>query len=156
MSKILVVYYSRTNTTKKLAEQVANGLGADIEVLVDTKDRSGALGYLSGGKDATFKSLTTISPLKYDPTAYDLVILATPLWSWSITPAVRTYIEANKTKFKQVSFLVTRGGAGSDAIFKELADVCGHEPFATLALLTKEVVTDLAQNKIQEFITKHQ
>jgi flavodoxin len=43
MKKILVVYYSRTGMTKKLANSIANLLFADIEEIVDTKNRSGLM-----------------------------------------------------------------------------------------------------------------
>jgi flavodoxin len=39
--KILVVYYSRTGVTKKLAENIAKELHADGEELVDIKKRKG-------------------------------------------------------------------------------------------------------------------
>jgi flavodoxin len=42
--KTLVVYYSRTGTTRKVAEAIAGILRCDIEEVVDTKKRSGILG----------------------------------------------------------------------------------------------------------------
>ena len=39
MKKILVVYYSRTGVTKKLALSIAQLLQADIEEIIDTKKR---------------------------------------------------------------------------------------------------------------------
>lgn len=45
-SKALVVYYSRTGTTRRLAEVLAKALQADIELVIDKKNRSGTLGYL--------------------------------------------------------------------------------------------------------------
>lgn len=154
MTKTLIVYYSRTGFTKQAAEQLAGLLGADLEALADTKDRAGALGYLVAGKDAGLKRPTVLAPLAHDPAAYDLVVLATPVWSWSITPAIRTYAAAQRAKLKKVAFLATRGGEGSEAIFKELADLCGQEPVASLALLTREVATGSAASKIKELAQK--
>ena len=40
MKKILVVYYSRTGMTKKLALSIVDILGADGEEIIDTKKRA--------------------------------------------------------------------------------------------------------------------
>jgi flavodoxin len=40
MKKILVVYYSRTGITKKLARSIVDILSADGEEIVDTKNRA--------------------------------------------------------------------------------------------------------------------
>ncbi|MEI8008008.1 MAG: hypothetical protein WCI00_00755 [bacterium] len=40
MKKILVVYYSRTGMTKKLALSITDMLGADSEEIIDTKKRA--------------------------------------------------------------------------------------------------------------------
>jgi flavodoxin len=43
MKKNLVVYYSRTGVTKKLALSIANMLDANREEIVDMKKRSGVI-----------------------------------------------------------------------------------------------------------------
>ena len=43
MKKTLVLYYSRTGTTKKLATFIGDVLGADVEEIIDTKNRSGVM-----------------------------------------------------------------------------------------------------------------
>ncbi|MBE3088681.1 MAG: flavodoxin family protein, partial [Actinobacteria bacterium] len=43
---ILVVYYSRTGTTRKVAEYITKQLGADMEEIIDMKKRSGIWGFL--------------------------------------------------------------------------------------------------------------
>jgi flavodoxin len=46
--KTLIVYFSKSGTTKKLAEKLANIFKADIETLIDKKKRSGLIGWLTG------------------------------------------------------------------------------------------------------------
>ena len=58
--KSLVIFYSRTGNTKKVAENIANDLNCDIEEIFDTKNRAGSIGWLSAGKDANTKKLTTL------------------------------------------------------------------------------------------------
>ena len=59
--KTLIVYYSRTGLTKKIATHISETLKADIDEIIDTKKRSGAIGYMSGGRDAMKGSLTNIT-----------------------------------------------------------------------------------------------
>ena len=47
VKQIVVAYYSRTGGTRKVAEQLAAILDADLEEIREAKDRSGVLGLLS-------------------------------------------------------------------------------------------------------------
>ena len=58
--KILVVYFTRTNTTKKIAETLGNKLGADVEELKDNKNWSGPLGYLRAGRAAVTEKIVDL------------------------------------------------------------------------------------------------
>jgi len=87
-SKALVVYYSRTGTTRRLAEVLAKALQADIEPVIDTKKRSGTLGYLRSVVEALQKRGAPIEPMRTDPRSYDLVVIGTPVWAWSVSLAV--------------------------------------------------------------------
>jgi flavodoxin len=50
--KALIVYYSRTGRTKKIAKEIQLGIKAEIEEIKDSKNRKGILGWLSAGRDA--------------------------------------------------------------------------------------------------------
>ncbi|XHH08235.1 MAG: flavodoxin family protein [Candidatus Bathyarchaeia archaeon] len=108
--KCLVVYYSRTGKTRFVAETIASQLGAELEEIIDQKKRSGSLGWIMAGKDASRKSLTEISPATKSPKDYDLIVIGTPIWAWSPTPAVRTYIKQNNLSGKKVALFYTSDG----------------------------------------------
>ena len=149
--KILIVYYSRTGNTRAVAQALAAQLGADIEEIVDTKNRKGIFGWLGAGKDASQKKTTVIGPTTKDPANYDLVVLGTPIWSWSMTPAIRTYIEANREKFKKVAFFCTMGKNGDVKTFAAMAELCGRKPAASLAVRAEEVKIRQYQSGINKF-----
>ncbi len=124
MKKILIVYYSRTGTTEKIAKLIRQHLNCDTEELVDLKRREGILGNLSGGIDALLQRKTAIRPVSHDPSQYDLVIMGTPVWGGNMAPALRSYITANKDQLPQTAFFCTFGGKGAlrtEAKFAELA-----------------------------------
>jgi len=152
--KTLVAFYSRTGTTKKVAEKIAEILVCNLEEIFDIKDRSGAYGYLTAGRDATLRKLTTLQPLENNPADYELVIIGTPIWSWNVSTPIRTYLENNKSKFRQVAFFCTMGGSGGQRAFSEMEKIINIKPVATLELQTKEVVKNEYEKKLKEFIEK--
>lgn len=151
--KTLIVYYTRTNTTKKLAEAVALKLGADLEEVIDKKDRSGIKGYVVAGKDAMQASLTEIGECQKNPSEYDLVIIGTPVWAWKMTPAIRTYLTNNKEKLSRVAFFTTQGGEGNGKVIPGMEELVGKKSIASLQLLTREVVQDKFADKLDEFVS---
>ncbi|MDX9913906.1 MAG: flavodoxin [Candidatus Moranbacteria bacterium] len=152
MKKILVTYYSRTQTTRKVAENLAEKLGADIEEVKDTVDRTGVKGYWFSGKDATLRKLTVLEKSEKNLSDYNMVIIGTPIWSWNMSVPVRTYITENKDKFPDVAFFCTMGGSGNERAFKEMSEIIGKKPISILALKTVEVVKNSAKEKIEEFV----
>jgi flavodoxin len=152
--KALVVYYSRTGNTKKAGEDIAKSLKCDFEEIIDKNGRKGPLGYLSAGREAMKKKLTTIGPLQKDPARYDMVIIGTPNWGSNLSCATRTYISQNKESFKKVAFFCTAGGGLNGHIFADMEELCGKNPKATLELATKEVAGGEHLQKVREFAKK--
>jgi flavodoxin len=150
--KALVVFYSRTGATKQVAQALAESLNCDSEELIDTKKRSGPLGFVSAGRDAKAKKLTKLTDIKRDPASYDLVILGTPIWAGTLSSAARTYIANNKSKFTRVAFFCTHGGSESQQLFAEMEALCERRPVSILALQEKEVKAGNYQGKIRQFV----
>ncbi len=101
------MYYSRTGTTKFVAETIAAELGSDIEEIVDLKNREGRLNYIGAAGDASRGKETKIGPINRGPSDYDLIIIGTPIWAWSPTPAIRTYVKNNNLSGKNVALFFT-------------------------------------------------
>jgi len=149
--RCLVVYYSRTGTTKTVAQALAEKLGADLEEIVDRKKRSGPLGFVVAGKDARLKKLTEIDDPRTDPSSYDLVAVGTPVWAGTVSCAVRTYLTRLKEALPDVAFFLTTGGIGIQGTFAAMAEVCGKEPVARLALKQKQVKKGKWREAVERF-----
>lgn len=150
--KKLVVFYSRTGTTKEVGKIIARKLNAEIEEIKDTVDRSGARGYLISGRDAMQRKFTQLHPLKNNLNEYDLVIIGTPVWGWNMSVPIRTYITQQKDNFKKIAFFCTMGGSGDKKTFLEMEEIIGKKPEATLKLLTKEVAGNNFSLQVEKFI----
>ena len=148
----LVTYYSRTGNTKKVAEKLALLLKCAIEEIHDTKNRKGFLGWLSAGKTATKKELTTLEKVNNDPASFDIVVIGTPMWNHTVSTPIRTYLSQYKDSFKKVAFFCTHQYT-DDSPFEEMASLVGKTPVATLILNSKkEVEGDEYIKKAEEFV----
>jgi len=149
----LVVYYSRSGNTKKVAVALSRILGSDIEEVIDTTDRSGIVGWLNAGRDGFLKKLTKINKVKRDPKKYKVVIIGTPVWV-SVTPAIRTYMTKMKKKFKKVAFFCTKGGTSSKNTYDAMKKLCGKHPVATLDVKERDIRSGEFFEKAKKFSAK--
>lgn len=153
--KILIVYYSRTGTTKKLALALAKELNADEEELIDYKKRTWLLWYLGAGKDAALKKQTKIQEFIHDLTAYDIVVLGTPVWDFTMATAMRTFLALYGDRLpKKVAFFCTQAKDWAQEAFQDMAASIGNTPIATLACLTRDVAQENENDQLQLFLSK--
>ena len=151
--KILVAYYSRTNITKKLAEEISNKINADIEEIISTVNYNGKIGYARAGKDGLSAKIIKLEDLQYDPSNYDLVYLWVPVWAGKDANPMISYIEQNKWKFNDVKFFATAASSGFEKTFAQMEKYIGKSPLKTLALTTKEVKKEEHDEKLNSFLS---
>jgi flavodoxin len=148
----LVVFYSRTGTTKKVAETLSRLLKCDVEEIFDTRNRLGFSGYLRSGMDAAFKRVTVIKKTEKDVAAYYGLVVGTPIWASKVSPAVRTYVLQNKGHLTKVAFFCTCGGLGREKALREIADLSGQSPLALLEVSHEEVLNAHYVSKVEKFV----
>lgn len=91
----LVVYYSRSGTTKKIAQIIADKKDAKIVEITEDAKRGGAFGFIKGAVDSVRSKSTNIKYENVNLKDYDKVYLGTPVWASKPTPAVVKFIEEN-------------------------------------------------------------
>jgi hypothetical protein len=154
MESRLVVFYSRTGNTRKLANILAERLNADIEEVEDTTGRSGPIGWLKAGRDAGRKSLTKLKPLSKNPADYDIVVVCSPIWNDTISTPIRTYLIERRNQIKQAALLVN-GFTDDNSAITHMTEILRESPVATLRLLAKqEVESDNYMEKLEGFMKR--
>ena len=122
--KILVLYYSQTGTTEKVAQAIQASLGADIETIVPVE--SYGTDYQAtiarGGKELREGILPEIQPLKADIAAYDIIFLGYPVWFGTYAQPVATVLATQDFAGKKVVPFCTFGSGGLDASAKNIAE----------------------------------
>ncbi len=110
--KALVLYYSFSGNTRLIAETAAKELNADLEELKPVKplNASGA-GYVMWGlRQLVSQSKPPLLPLKHNANAYDLIIIGTPVWSYTVTPPIRTFLDEHPFNGKKIALFCCHGG----------------------------------------------
>ncbi|MHC2382978.1 flavodoxin family protein [Bradyrhizobium liaoningense] len=102
-ARILVVYYSRTGTTRKVAQSLSAALSCDSEEITEAGSRKGIFGYLRSAVEARRQIPSRIAATVRDPSLYDLVVIGTLVWAWSLSSPVRAYLLANRSKLPAVA-----------------------------------------------------
>ena len=150
--KALVVYYTRTGYTKAVAKKVSESLDCDIEEIVDNKKRAGIIGLT--GAVLNPKGPTTIKDMKTDPKNYEMMIIGTPVWWYTCTPAVTAFFKKYGNQVKKAAFFYTCGADNRIHAFADMEKQLGKEPVATLGLEMKETVNVDTVKKFGEFLRK--
>jgi flavodoxin len=117
--KPLVVYYSLEGNTKFVAEAIAGLANADILELKPVKDISpGLMKYLWGGRMAVMKTEPELEPYDIDPKDYDMLFIGSPIWAWTFSPPIRTFLARSKLRKKKVALFITHGNGPKEAMAK--------------------------------------
>lgn len=128
---VLVAYFSATNTTKGVAEHIADGLDADLyEIVPEEPYTDEDLDYNDDSSRSTIEmndpaSRPAISGSVEDMSQYDIVFIGYPIW-WGEAPRiVSTFVESYDFSGKTVVPFCTSGGSGvgsSDSNLAALTD----------------------------------
>lgn len=133
MSKVLVAYFSPTETTKKVAQEIAQLEGADLFEIVPEQPYTAA--------DLDWRDTTSRSTVEMnDPNArpamvgkvenmeeYDTVFIGFPIW-WGREPSVvDTFLDAHDLAGKIIIPFCTSGGSGMGNTSERINNLTGRK-----------------------------
>jgi len=149
---ILIAFYSRSGTTRKIAEALAAQLKCDVEEIVASEGHAGFAGIVRSLIEAMLHRPAQIAPTSRDPSSYDLVVIGTPVWAWSVSSPIRADLMQHANKLPQVAFFCTMGGRGDKGTFAQMQVLAGKAPRAKAAFTTQEVVEARFATKLAAFV----
>ena len=123
--KKLIVFYSYSGNTRKIAESIRAITGADVAKIETVAPYSDDYDDVveQGKREIDKKFCPEIRPLGVDVSAYDEIILGTPVWWYTYAPAVRTFFSQNDLTGKTVYPFATNGGWVGHT-FRDVAEAC--------------------------------
>lgn len=124
-SKKLIVYFTYTNNTKKIAEKIKAKLNCDILEIKPVKpyDSDYDTVVRLEQNNETAKKTPDIEKINVDLSKYDEVILGIPVWWYTIAPVIRTFLKQNDLSGKKIIPFATNGG-WIGRTFQEIKELC--------------------------------
>lgn len=124
--KVLVAYFSATNTTEGVAKTIADSLGADLyEITPEQPYTDADLDYHDDKSRSTIEmndpnARPAISGSVENMDQYDIVFIGYPIW-WGEAPRIlSTFVESYNFSGKTVVPFCTSGGSGMGTSAKNL------------------------------------
>ena len=155
MPKILIVYYSRTGTTRKLANALAERLGADVVEIRCNRYTGGIFRYLRAGYDSVKGNLPPIDMPETDAMAYDLVLVGAPIWTSYPALPLRAFLAAKPNLPERVGLFLTSGGHSPQEKAVAEAEKFLNAPLAgSLAVQEKDVKEGNFADAMAGFVEK--
>ena len=126
MSKKLVAYFSASGVTAKVADMLADAVGADIyEIRPEVPYTKADLNWMDKKSRSTIEmNDKTIRPALADKDAkidqYDTIFIGFPIW-WYVAPTIiNTFLESYNFADKKVILFATSGGSKFGKTVEEL------------------------------------
>lgn len=127
--KNLVVYFSASGVTEKLAKRLAEAIGSDIFEIVprqkytdkdlDWTDKNSR----SSLEMADINSRPEIIKINFDIKNYDNIFIGFPIWWYREPSVVDTFLEQYDFKNKRIIPFATSGGSGMGDTYKYIQSV---------------------------------
>lgn len=135
MSRKLVAYFSTTGTTAKVAEALAEVVGADLfEIAPQIPYKSADLDWMDEHSRSTIEmkddsSRPAISVKRDNMEDYDVVFVGFPIW-WYVAPTIiNTFLESYDFTGKTIVTFATSGTSGMGDTLKKLTPSCPNAKF---------------------------
>jgi flavodoxin len=112
--KSLIVYYSYSGNTRKIAQDLTEHLKQRSEVeIVELKAKDEPANFFSQCKRAFWHTRADIGAVNFDLSAYDLICLGSPVWAFGPAPAVNAFLNKCCGISGKEAILFTTYGSGT-------------------------------------------
>lgn len=110
--KSIVLYYSYSGNTRRVAERIGEAAGADIAEIRTAAPYTGSYDDVvdQGRWEVNSGFLPEIEALDVDMSQYDTVILGTPVWWYTLAPAMSSFLRSADLAGKTVHPFAVNGG----------------------------------------------
>ena len=124
--KSLVLFYSWSGNTRRIAQIIAEKTGADMrEIQPETAYSQNYNAVLSQAKqEIQQKKYPSLLPIDMDWNAYEVIYLGTPNWWSSIAPPVSSFLHEVMPTDKTIAPFCTHGGGGEGHIARDVRSYC--------------------------------
>lgn len=151
--KVLTVYFTRTGNTERVVNKIHEAISGDFELITEPTSRKGIIGWMRSGGQNSKRKAAKINPTQYDPSDYDLVVLASPVWAGAMSAPMRGYMLNNSSKLVKTAVFLTNDSGDVEAAFDEIHGILPNKPLVEGELQRSKIKTDF-DDTVQRFIDK--
>jgi flavodoxin len=141
--KSIIIYYSYSGNTRKVAEVLAEHLRQKGEAeILELKAEDESNSFFRQCKRAFWHKKAEIAAVNFDLSGYDLICVGTPVWAFGPAPAVNAYLDqCLGVNGKDAILFTTYGsGAGKERCINYMQNI-----------LAKKGAKDFKRFSIQQF-----
>jgi len=131
--KTLIVYYSKSGNTRKVAEKVRTALSCDLD-------------------EIQYDQAAHAISSKLNPADYDRVILMCPIWGFRLSEPMALYLNQKKANINRCRLAVTCGSMGLRSCVSNCEKILGKSPETAVKITAKTIANDTFS--IAEIIAK--
>lgn len=151
MDTVLVVCYSYTGTTRRLAQLLCSHRGWPLGEIVEERPRAGAGGTLGCVLDSLLRRHPAVRYEGPDPEDFHTVVLLSPIWMYRLAGPMRSFIAAHRAALRRVAVVVTMNSGGASNAVAEIADVLGRAPILVATFRSREVEDGSSTGRLLAF-----
>jgi hypothetical protein len=139
MDSILVVCYSYTGTTRRLAQLLCSHHGWPMGEVTDKHPRAGASGTLRCVLDSLLHRHPAVRYEGPDPGDFHTVVLLSPIWVYRVAGPMRSFVTSHREALRRVALVLTMGTGGASNAVAEIAHTLRHAPILVAAFTSRSV-----------------
>lgn len=126
MSNTLIVYYSHSGNTRKLANLIAQQIDADcLEIIPEKPYPNDYTSVVNQAKQEISRNFRpTLKNAQINLNKYTTIFIGSPNWWSSIAPPIATFIDTNDLSAKKIIPFCTHGGGGFGHIPQDIKRLC--------------------------------
>ena len=153
-SRALVVYYSHSGYTRRVARAVAEQLGAALGEIRCARYSSGGLGRLRATFDSVLRRVPPIAAPPEVDQDWDTVVIAAPVWAGRPATPMVSLLRRGWRVPQNVGLLLTHFGSPPDKAFAEMEALLRVKPSARLAVRDKDIDSGAATAAVSSFVSR--
>lgn len=155
MNQALIVYYSWSDTTHRVAEMIQKLTGAGALRLIPM--HAYPTDYMAcveqSKRELAEKAAPELLPFTQDITKYDRVFLGSPIWCGSFAPPVRTFLSRYDLSGKIIHPFCTHGGGGQRNFTRDLKELCSQSDLKETLVLYGSVARAM-EEAVEEWLQR--
>ena len=155
MKKILIAYFTWSNTSYKIAKEIHDKVDSDIFHINTIKKyaKSYTAATMQAGAEKLKKSRPKLTSKVENIEIYDTIILIYPNWWGTVPMGVCTFLEESSLQGKKIIPICMNEGSGLGKSINDIKELCpGAVVLDGLAIRGSQVDSDETRKRVAGFL----